>query len=145
MDNIGEVLFLAQTMELGLIASRPYAPCKYDFVVDNGSTLMRVQVKMITATRPTESSGDVYVGKIGSGTRSKTKYTKNDVDFLAILCHPVNVWYIIPIEEAGDTLSMYFYPHRSLIGDFSTGKHEKYFNRWDDMVSRQNHCEKKKT
>ena len=83
MDNIGEVLFLAQTMELGLIASRPYAPCKYDFVVDNGSTLMRVQVKMITATRPTESSGDVYVGKIGSGTRSKTKYTKKDVDFLA--------------------------------------------------------------
>ena len=37
MDNIGEVLFLAKCMELDLVASRPYAPCKYDFIVDNSN------------------------------------------------------------------------------------------------------------
>ena len=44
MDNIGEVLFLAKCMELDLIASRPYAPCKYDFIVDNSDYFIRIDL-----------------------------------------------------------------------------------------------------
>jgi hypothetical protein len=135
MDNIGEVLFLAKCMELDLVASRPYAPCKYDFIVDNSNILYRVQVKMIGSTRQTEA-GDVYVGKIGSGNKNKSLYTKKEIDVLAILCYPINVWYIIPIEEAGEVVSMYFYPNRSILGDFSTGKHEKFFNKWNNLLNR---------
>ena len=135
MDNIGEVLFLAKCMELDLIASRPYAPCKYDFIVDNSETLYRVQVKMIGSTRPTKK-GDVYVGKIGSGNKSKSTYTKKEIDVLAILCYPINVWYIIPIEQAGNIVSMYFYPHRTMLGDLSSGKHEKFFNKWINLLNR---------
>jgi len=137
MDNIGEVLFLAKTMELGLVASRPFAPCKYDFIVDNGEELLRVQVKMTSSVTPTQNNGDTYVVKVASGSKSKKAYTKKDVDVIAILCHPINVWYIIPIEDAGEVLNMYLYPHRSLIGDFSTGKHETYFNAWVNIKNRQ--------
>ena len=140
MDNIGEVLFLAKCMELDLIASRPYAPCKYDFIVDNKETLFRVQVKMIGSIRPTKK-GDVYVGKIGSGRGSKSTYNKKEIDVLAILCYPINVWYIIPIEEAGDIVSMYFYPHRTILGDLSSGKHEKFFNKWIHLLNRPSHTD----
>ncbi len=130
MDNIGEVFFLAKTMELGLIASRPFTPCKYDFIVDNGHGLIRVQVKYTNSTRDTKSSGQVYVCKVANGSSGKRAYTEKEIDFLAIHCHDINVWYIIPMKDAGEKVSMYFYPHRSIIGDFSTGKHEKYFNNW---------------
>jgi hypothetical protein len=143
MDNIGEVLFLAKCMELDLIASRPYAPCKYDFIVDNSETLFRVQVKMIGSTRPTKK-GDVYVGKIGSGNKSKSTYTKKEIDVLAILCYPINVWYIIPIEQAGDIVSMYFYPHRTMLGDLGSGKHEKFFNKWIYLLNRPSRKHKTK-
>ena len=71
MDNIGEVFFLAKTMELGLIASRPFIPCKYDFIIDNGHGLIRVQVKYTNSTRDTQSSGQVYVCKVANGSGSK--------------------------------------------------------------------------
>tara|TARA_B100001094_G_C17669119_1_gene547886 strand:+ start:21 stop:482 length:462 start_codon:yes stop_codon:yes gene_type:complete len=135
MDNIGEVLFLAKCMELGLVASRPFSACKYDFVVDNGNRLLRVQVKMTSSTRDTKSSGDVYVVKVANGSGSKRRYTKEQVDVIAVLCHPIGVWYIIPIENAGEKLSMYLYPHRSLMGDFSTGMHESFFNKWIHIVN----------
>ena len=135
MDNIGEVFFLAKCMELGLIASRPFSPCKYDFIVDNGNHLLRVQVKMTSSKRETKSSGDVYVVKVASGSKGKQRYTKKDVDVIAILCHPLNVWYIIPIEDAGESVSMYLYPHRSLIGDFSTGMHESFYNKWIHLTT----------
>ena len=135
MDNIGEVHFLAKTMELGLTTSRPFTPCKYDFIVDNGSHLLRVQVKMTSSTRDTKSSGEVYVVKVASGSGSKQRYTKEQVDVIAVLCHPINVWYIIPIENAGEKLSMYLYPHRSLIGDFSVGMHESFFNSWVHLTN----------
>lgn len=135
MDNIGEVLFLAKSMELGLIASRPFSPCKYDFIIDNGKQLLRVQVKMTSSTRDTQSSGEVYVVKVASGSGSKQRYTKEQVDVIAVLCHPINVWYIIPIENAGEKLSMYLYPHRSLIGDSSVGMHEAYFNSWVHLTN----------
>lgn len=135
MDNIGEVLFLAKSMELGLVASRPFSPCKYDFIIDNGKQLLRVQVKMTSSTRDTQSSGEVYVVKVASGSGSKQRYTKEQVDVIAVLCHPLNVWYIIPIENAGEKLSMYLYPHRSLIGDFSVGMHEQFFNSWVHLTN----------
>jgi hypothetical protein len=135
MDNIGEVLFLAKCMELDLLASRPYAPCKYDFIVDNNKRLYKVQVKSITSVRPS-GAGDVYVGKIASGRDKKKNYTPKEIDVLAILCLPINVWYIIPMEEAGDKMSFYFYPNRTILGDLSTGKHEKFFNNWNVLLNR---------
>jgi len=135
MDNIGEVFFLAKTMEHGLVASRPFVPVKYDFIVDNGHSLVRVQVKYTNSKRDTQSSGDVYVCKVANGSSNKRAYTKKDVDFLAIHCQDADAWYIIPIEDAGEKVSMYFYPHRSVIGDFSVGKHEKYFNSWSLLIN----------
>ena len=73
--------------------------------------------------------------KVASGSKGKQRYTKKDVDVIAILCHPLNVWYIIPIEDAGEKLSMYLYPHRSLLGDFSVGQHEAHFNRWVNLTN----------
>lgn len=135
MDNIGEVLFLAKTMELGMIASRPFLPTKYDFIVDNGHTLARVQVKQTGSTRETESSGDVYVCKAANGSAQKQAYTSKDIDFMAIYCIHIGCWYIIPIEELGDKLSLYLYPHRSIVGDYETGKYEKFFNAWTNLMT----------
>ena len=73
--------------------------------------------------------------KVASGSGSKQRYTKEQVDVIAVLCHPINVWYIIPIENAGEKLSMYLYPHRSLIGDFSVGMHESFFNSWVHLTN----------
>ena len=135
MDDIGEVYFLAKCMELGLSVSKPFKPMKYDFIVDNGTDLLKVQCKRTASSKTTQEGFDTYYLKCASGSKQKQRYTKEQIDILAIYCDPIGVWYIIPIEDAGEKLSMYLYPHRSLLGDFSVGQHEAHFNRWVNLTN----------
>jgi hypothetical protein len=98
--DTAEIKFLLMSHEKGYVVSKPFGDnCKYDFIVDTGSELQRVQVKS-TTRKGYGYKLMRYECTVCSGTdRSKTSYTKKDVDYIAIYIIPINVWYMIPVEE----------------------------------------------
>src|SRR6184192_2081103 len=89
-----EVCFLEKTTERGFVVSRPWGDnARYDFVVDAGSRLWRVQVRSCSRT-------DAGVFRIATGSGAhKRAYTAQEIDLLAALVVPSKVWYLIPIQH----------------------------------------------
>lgn len=109
--DTAELKFMLLNQELGYIVSKPFGDnSKYDLIVDDGLELKRVQVK--STSRKDKSGGmDCYNCLVCSGRNSKEKYSKNDIDYVAIYIIPENTWYLIPVEQiTGKTVKLY--PHR---------------------------------
>lgn len=93
--NMGEAMFLATASQKGLIVSQPFGDCApYDFIVDNGKELIKVQVK--AANEVTSDRSFSFFCKHGS---NRTPYNKNDFDYMACYLVGLNMWYIIPHNE----------------------------------------------
>lgn len=105
--------------QLGYPVSKPFGDrCKYDFIIDIDGELQRIQVK---GTSRMEGERDAYRCCIASGSSKKEKYLKKDVDFIAVYVIPLDVWYMIPVDEIkGITINLY--PHR----DSRENMFEKY-------------------
>jgi len=76
--EFAEAAFLMQITERGWVISQPFGHKQgYDFVVDNGRDLLRVQVKS------TEVASSKYRARVtlGRGNQSKTPYQPWEVDF----------------------------------------------------------------
>ena len=96
---IAEAAITSAAIELGLVVLRPFPEGRrYDIVIDNGTSLLRVQCKwgrlkgsviavVLTTCRHTPRHG--YV---------RTKYTSDDVDGIAVYCHDLKRCYYLPIE-----------------------------------------------
>lgn len=101
VGELAELRFQLQCHERGWTVSKPYGDnARYDFIVDTGKRLLRVQVK--SALTPGKQVGrtcykvsSAYAG--GSGP--KIRYTPDDVDFIAAYLQDCDVWYLIPITE----------------------------------------------
>lgn len=120
--DAAEIKFMLLNLEMGYTVSRPFGEkSRYDIIVDNGTTLERVQVK--STSRKDLSSGmncyncmvytHGYVRKNNGNSKIYTlkKYTKKEIDFVAIYIIPENAWYKIPIEEIKG-YNVKLYPHR---------------------------------
>jgi len=104
-----EAAFLhkAATLEFGV--AKPWGDSRrYDFILDNGSCLHRVQVKCTESIRARayETRATYTTGK------GRAVYTKKDIDFIAAHVVPLDIWYIIPVEICTPAPMLRFYPHR---------------------------------
>ena len=89
-----EVCFLWRASALGFTVSRPFGDnARYDFVVDAGAGLLRVQVKSVSVAHRAD-----YRIPASSGGRKKKAYTPGQIDFLAAYIIPEDAWYIIPYK-----------------------------------------------
>ena len=89
--EMAEAAFLHKAMELGLVVSKPWGDnSRYDFVVDTGERLLRVQVKSTSCL----CEGRYAVAAHGSDP--KTGYSAEDIDFLVAHVPPEEAWYVIP-------------------------------------------------
>ena len=81
---------------------------RYDFILDNGSRLHRIQIKCTESIRARayETRATYSVGK------GRAVYTKKDIDFIAAHVVPLDIWYIIPVEICTPQPMLRFYPHR---------------------------------
>jgi hypothetical protein len=107
----------------GFAIAKPWGDSeRYDFILDNGRRLWRIQVR---STEYEWHSGF----KIHADIRIKGRVvllTSNDVDIIAAYIVPRNIWYIVPIEEA--TLkALWFNPERSTKGT----RWERFREAWD--------------
>jgi hypothetical protein len=90
-----EANFLNRAASLGFGVAKPWGDSlRYDFVLDNGERLWRVQVKCTECLRAQayETRATYTTGK------GRAVYTRADVDFIAAHIVPLDIWYILPVE-----------------------------------------------
>ena len=113
-----EAAFLAKATMLGFPVLKPWGDSRpYDFAVESGRRLWRVQVKCATSHRGTRCD----VKASGSGPI----YTLDDLDFLAAYVIPEDEWYIIPAEKITGQGSIALYPK------LERAKYRAYCEAWE--------------
>jgi hypothetical protein len=109
-----EAAFLAKATMLGIPVLKPWGDSRpYDFAVESGRRLWKVQVKCATSYRGTRCNARAA----GSGPL----YTLDDIDFLAAYVIRENLWYVVPADA--------FVPRATVnfnYGPNSQGMFEKY-------------------
>jgi hypothetical protein len=114
-----ELVFATRAIERGLILAMPWGESSgYDFTVDQGSRIVRVQVK----------STIFKEGKEGYSCTlkdSKGPYKKNSFDFVAAYVIPQDVWFILPEKVVRGMWSVGLYPK------LERAKYREYQEAWD--------------
>jgi PD-(D/E)XK nuclease superfamily protein len=113
-----EAAFLAKATMLGFPVLKPWGDSlPYDFGVDGGRRLWRVQVKCATSHRGTRCDARAA----GSGEL----YTLDDIDFLAAYVIKKNLWYVVPADAFVPRATVHFN-----YGPKSRGMFERYREAW---------------
>jgi PD-(D/E)XK nuclease superfamily protein len=126
-----EAAYLSRSIALGFGVARPWGDSlRYDFILDNGECLHRIQVKCTESIRARayETRATYTVGN------KRAVYTKKDIDFIAAHVVPLDVWYIIPVEVCTPRPMLRFYPHRKA----KRIRLEKYREAWYQLKPSQN-------
>ena len=104
-----EAAFLHKAANLEFGIAKPWGDSRrYDFILDYGDCLHRVQVKCTESIRARAYETRATYSQ-GSG---RAVYTKKDIDFIAAHVVPLDIWYIIPVEVCTPAPMLRFYPHR---------------------------------
>src|SRR5882724_5613933 len=136
-----ELAFMYKASSLSFGIAKPWGESgQYDFVVDNGKVLWKVQVKSTT-------NFDGYGYRLGTYWKSIARmhcpYTAEQIDFLVGYVIPEDVWYVLPIGAFTPRKSVTVYPQRSQ----DNGMYEQYREAWhllkSDALARisENPCE----
>ncbi|HEY6767441.1 MAG TPA: group I intron-associated PD-(D/E)XK endonuclease, partial [Candidatus Sulfotelmatobacter sp.] len=118
-----EAAFLARALHLEFAIAKPWGDSqRYDFILDNGTRLWRIQTKCTEGLRADayETRATYTVGK------KRAVYTRADIDFIAAHVVPLDIWYIIPVEVCTPAPMLRMYPHRKA----KKMRLEKYRNAW---------------
>ena len=97
----------------------------YDFIIDNGSALYKVQVK--GSVKMQLSRNNCYKVSCGKGSKTKIKYPDDAFDFLVVVIfEDEEHFYVIPRSEI-KSITMNFYPDKEVLQKpHKIGKWEKY-------------------
>jgi hypothetical protein len=131
--EIVELAFLHKVADMGFAVTKPYGDSEpYDFIVDSGSQLWRVQVKS-----GGYRSGRAYrvgVHHLSHTVPAQKAYTAKQIDILAVYIVPAHAWYVIPVSAFSPRTSLKFFPH--VPGH--AGEYEQFRDAWFLMACRRN-------
>jgi hypothetical protein len=123
-----EAAFLNKATSLGLSVSKPWGDSeRYDFVVNAGRRMLRVQVK---------STAYQHGGRCRYSINAlchAALYTEDEIDFLAVYIVPLDLWYIIPVKACLNRKSLRFYPKATTF----RSRYEKYREAWWRLQSKE--------
>ena len=125
-----EAAFLAKAAGLGLGVAKPWGDSRrYDFILDNGECLHRIQVKCTESVRMRayETRAMYTTGK------GRAVCTKKDIDFIAAHVIPLDLWYIVPVEVCMPAPMLRFYPHRKA----KRMRLEPYREAWNQVLPKE--------
>lgn len=123
--ELAELAFIQKAADLGLMVSKPCGDSfPYDLIVQSGGRLLRIQVKSCFTSKRRGYS--VNLGK--RTDRTTTRYTENEIDFLAVYIVPHDVWYVIPVQAAQASTQLRFYPVPSRRK--GSGQYEAFRETW---------------
>jgi hypothetical protein len=113
-----EAEFIARATRLGFAALTPWGECnRYDVAIDHGRGFWRIQVKLTAFACRSRYHLVLSI--------SGVTYTPAEIDFLAGYIAPLNLWYIIPIEEVASLTGVSLSPHSR-----RETKYNKYREAW---------------
>jgi PD-(D/E)XK endonuclease len=125
LGEAAEAAFLAKATSLGFGVAKTRGDSeRYDFILDSGQNLWRIQVK---SSR--RFDGSRYIVKL----KGAAAYTAKEIDFIVVYIVPENLWYVIPISVAASRGQMYVSPHGT-----RHFRHEKYREAWCQMACPRN-------
>jgi hypothetical protein len=105
--DLGEAAFVHEAIRLGFVVARPYGQGRrYDFMVEGGHKLWRVQVKTCGTLR----HGLYHVNVRCKTNRVGHAYAASDVDFVAVYILREKTWYILPIDAVAGRAALRFRP-----------------------------------
>jgi hypothetical protein len=90
-----EAAFLHKASSLGFGVAKPWGDSeRYDFILDNGRRLLRVQIKATDSLRAHayETRATYTLGK------GRAVYSPADIDFLVAHVIPLDLWYVLPVR-----------------------------------------------
>jgi hypothetical protein len=124
--ELAEMGFMFKAAGLGFGVAKPCGDSeRYDFILDSGTRLWRVQVKSTYVTR----AHSYTINAIGGSSHNKKSYTADQIDMLVAYIVAEDAWYVVPIEAFAPRVHLKFYPTGSQYG----GRYEKYREAWDLM------------
>ena len=98
LGDYAESVLISKCLELGLGVSKPYSDdSRYDIITDRNSVLNRVQVKSTNTVKSDSIKSPHY--EIIMSRDWKERYTKGEIDLMALYIVPEDDWYIIPIDQ----------------------------------------------
>jgi hypothetical protein len=121
-----EAAFLHKASSLGFGVAKPWGDSeRYDFILDNGRRLLRVQIKATDSLRAHayETRATYTLGK------GRAVYSPADIDFLVAHVIPLDLWYVLPVRACMPAPMLRFYPHRTA----KQMRLEKYREAWHLM------------
>jgi hypothetical protein len=126
--EVAESVFLTKAVTMGFGVAKPWGDSeRYDFILDSGGKLWRVQVK--SAYRSTEEGGySVHA----CGNENRKPYTPDEIDVIVAYIVPEDVWYVIPIHAFATIHGMKFFPGSRR----RRSRHEIYREAWCWMACR---------
>jgi hypothetical protein len=105
--ELAELAFLWKAASLGFTVAKPYGDSdRYDFIVDSGERLFRVQVK--SASRLSQDTYFVTTHRCCNG--ESIPYTSEEIDFIAAYIFPEDAWVVIPVEALEGRASVHIFP-----------------------------------
>jgi hypothetical protein len=106
--ELAEAFFLSNAESLNFHVSKPWGDSnRYDFIVDCGQTLSRVQLKC-TSTISYRAYQIIPVCNLNG--RHIRLYTPEEIDFIVCYIVPKAIWYVIPIAALEGAKTLRFYP-----------------------------------
>ena len=123
--ELAELAFLHKAASLGFGVAKPYGDSEsYDFILDSGERLWRVQVKSIYSPS--------RCGYRFMAWRSNHQpYSSEDIDFIVGYVVPRKVWYVVPVNHVAASAIVTFYPSGCRK---KAGRYECYREAWHLMA-----------
>ena len=133
--ELAELAFMYRASSEGISVAKPYGDSHpYDFLVQHGRRLLRIQVKS-TFRKPNCQNPkqrrrfgyQVIVARLGKAGCT-SYYSRDEIDFVVCFIAPLDIWYIIPVEELGHRHAIRLFPEGK--GQPFGGLYEKYKEAW---------------
>ncbi len=104
---MAEIEFMRRALQKGFRVSKPYGDSdRYDFVLDNGTRLLRMQVKSASKL----SQGAYFIASQRCSNGVAIPYRIDEIDFLAAYVFPEDAWFIIPVQAFVPRTSLRLFP-----------------------------------
>jgi hypothetical protein len=130
--ELGELAFVLKSTSVGVTASRPFGDRKpYDFLVEGGRRLFRVQVKAVFTAQ--KGHRGYSIATCQHHLKGRAIYTSEDIDFIAGYVAPYDTWYLIPVDAVGNRKFIRLYPQG--IKMQGAGLYEHYREAWHLLKS----------
>jgi PD-(D/E)XK endonuclease len=127
--ELAEMMFMVKATLLGFAAAKPYGDSRrYDFIVDVGRRLWRVQVKSSSA----KQYGSYMVNLQRNLNGEVVAYDASEIDFVVAYVLPCDAWFVIPVEAIAGRKTAKLCLH----GNARSGTLGKYWEAWGLMTWR---------